>query len=80
MINEIKKALFINTILAEESLKESIEICGPADSVTMRKRVKYETLLQVIEDSGSYEEYRGFRIMVALRVVKEGSRCRLLSA
>ena len=79
-MNEIKKALFINCFMAEEALKRSVRIDGETAAETIRKKAAYESLLQVIEDAGEYEEYHSFRIMLTLRCATEGARCRLISA
>lgn len=79
-MNEIKKALFINCIMAEEAYKRSVRIDGKTAAETIRKKAAYESLLQVIEDAREYEDYRSFRIMLALRCAKEDTRCHLISA
>ena len=79
-MDEIKKALYLNCFMAEEAYKRSVRINGENAKETFKKKVTYESLLQVIEDAGEYEEYRGFRIMVMLRYATEGVRCRLISA
>lgn len=79
-MNDIQKSLFINCMIAEESYKESIHLHGKASPETKQKKTAFESLLQVIEDSGEYEAYRGFRIMVVLRFAKEGAVCRQIPA
>ncbi len=79
-MKEIKQALYINCFMAEEALKRSVRINGENAAETYKKRIAYESLLQVIEDAGEYEEYHSFRIMVVLRYAAEGARCHLLSA
>ena len=79
-MNEIQKSLFINCLFAEEAYKESLRLNGKASLETKQKKTAYTSLLQVIEDSGEYENYRGFRIMVVLRFAKEGSVCRQIPA
>lgn len=82
-MNEIQKALFINCMIAEEAYKESLLSNGKASPETEQKGTAYTSLLQVIKDSGEYESYRGFRIMVVLRsvkYVKEGTVCRQIPA
>ena len=61
----IKITLFIKTILAEDSLKNSMIREGEGME-THLKREHYENLLDLIEQSGWYEEYRSFKIMAAL--------------
>ena len=79
-MNEIKKSLYVNCFIAEEAYKRSVRANGENAAETVKKQVAYESLLQVIEDAGEYEEYRGFRITVVLRCAKGGARCRLISA
>ena len=79
-MNEIQKSLFINCMIAEEAYKESLRLNGKLSPETKLKRIAYASLLQVIEDSGEYESYRGFRMLVVLRFAKEGSVCRQIPA
>lgn len=64
-MEEMKKALFMETVLAEETLKNSINRNG-AEYETFLCRRNYEELLDLIEASGWFEEYRSFKIMTAL--------------
>ena len=79
-MNDIQRSLFINCLFAEEAYKESLRLNGKASLETKQKKTAFESLLQVIEDSGEYETYRGFRIMVVLRFAKEGAVCRQIPA
>lgn len=79
-MNDIQRALFINCLFAEESYKESLRLYGHASLETKQKKTAYASLMQVIEDSGEYESYRGFRMMVVLRAAKEGAVCRQIPA
>ena len=64
-MSKIKQVLFIKTILAEEALKNS-QIRNGEGYETHLHRNNYESLLDLIEKSGWYEEYRSFKIMAAL--------------
>lgn len=79
-MNDIQRSLFINCLIAEEAYKKSLLLNGKASLETKQKKTVYESLLQVIEDSGEYETYRSFRIMVVLRLAKEGAVCRQIPA
>ena len=56
---------FIKTMLAEEALKDS-ELRNGEGYETHLIRKNYEDLLELVEKSGWYEEYRSFKIMAAL--------------
>lgn len=64
-MDKMKQTLFIKCILAEDSLKTSIALYGEGLE-TYLKRENYESLLDLVEDAGWYEEYRSFKIMAAL--------------
>ena len=64
-MNNLKQLLFIKAILAEESLNRSIMIKGEGIE-THLNRQNYENMLELIEKSGWYEEYRSFKIMAVL--------------
>ena len=68
-MDEMKKALFVKTVYAEEALKDS-EIRNGAGYETHLCRKNYEDLLDLIEISGWFEEYRSFKIMAALYCAK----------
>lgn len=64
-MDEMKRTLFMKTIYAEETLIAS-ELRNGAGYETYLCRRNYEDLLELIEQSGWYEEYRSFKIMAAL--------------
>ena len=64
-MNKYQQALFIKAILAEEALKRSVNRVGEGYETYLCRR-NYEDLLDLIETSGWYEEYRSFKIMAAL--------------
>lgn len=64
-MDEMKKTLFIKTAYADEALKASERQNGAGYETYLCRR-NYEDLLELIEQSGWYEEYRSFKIMAAL--------------
>lgn len=64
-MNKYQQALFIKTILAEEALKGSEHRNGAGYETHLCRR-NYEDLLDLVETSGWFEEYRSFKIMAAL--------------
>lgn len=64
-MEKIKQNLFIKCILAEENMKNSRIKYGEGME-THLKQQNYYDLLELIEESGWFEEYRSFKIMVAL--------------
>ena len=65
IMDKYKQALFIKTILAEEALKDSEHRNGAGYETHLCRR-NYEDLLDLVETSGWFEEYRSFKIMAAL--------------
>lgn len=84
-MDKYQQALFIKTVLAEEALKNS-ELRNGAGYETHLCRRSYEDLLDLIEASGWYEEYRSFKIMAALYIANKSQSnmlphsCRILGA
>ena len=74
-----QQALFIKTILAEDALNRSITRNSECYETHLYRR-NYEDLLDLIEVSGWFEEYRSFKIMAALYFATRGERHRLPSA
>lgn len=64
-MNRVKQVLFIKAILAEKALNRSLLTQGESYE-THLCRQNYEDLLDLIEKSEWYEEYRSFKIMAVL--------------
>lgn len=65
-MEKVKQTLFIKTIIAEETLKRNLDQYGEGYETYLCWE-NYNNLLDLIVESGRYEEYRGFKIMIVLR-------------
>lgn len=64
-MDSIKQTVFIKTIIAEENMKRILALFGEGYEAELSRK-NYEDLLDLVEKSGWYEEYRSFKIMAVL--------------
>lgn len=78
MDSSIKQTVFIKAIIAEENMKRTLALFGEGHEAELARN-NYEDLLDLIEKSGWYEEYRSFKIMAVLYYANQNAEQLLLS-
>ena len=71
-MDSIKQTVFIKTIIAEENMKRILALFGDSHEAKLARN-NYEDLLDLVEKSGWYEEYRSFKIMAVLFYSNSGN-------